>query len=1103
MGISCLVSGPVSPSQPVKPDQPVRRIMKRSDSSSTAGDDVASVKSLESGSGEPSRESEKRPPTGPPDKSVKSGTTEEQTKESTVETRRLDSNRVESKQVDDQDMPVFEETGSFRSGDTRQRRQSDSDRPRLSESNKENVVSKERVYDKVERKDSRDSTPRHVPEKNAQTRDRREERRNSKRDMRPQDDRRNEDSKDAGKRKRDDNEDGGRFPDRRGRFAGRGDTKRERFSESRGRGSRASYPVRGHGRGIGGTVTSYRGRGRGERGERGGRDRDNRDIREYKDYRSSRAREPRPSPPVKTVKDEQKQKEEDKENVVVKENASIIANENVEKVHEDAIKVKQEKELESSSSQAERIVEEPQKRVEETIIDEKKKDQEDSLIHGSKVGEDEDMSSKLPDKDAEKPKEQDDLRKKSDSYREANNLKPKGRGGFGRPGQYSQDSRNPGNQDRRQGGRKFTDKRRTTQESGKDRNVDYDDKRPAQNYSRDQTSQRATGRDNRYWERGREKESQKSHFQHDDRDNGNRRYSQDDRKKRISEKGDDQQPSRQRADEKNQRGGYRSHSTRGRFGKPPVRTSVRGGRSSQPVGSGRFGNNYRRSRSTDEELSDDDYDSDSSSYTTATSASEERKDDKPSDVDKESDSTKAKESGTTFDKSRASSRSTRSPIRGKVSSRAGGRGAGGFGRSRREVERPPRFQKQQERERASMARGLSHGVRPNEGRESGPGRGRGRGRGRREQLPKDSPEAPGIPVTEDWDQEIGDTQKESGDKPGGRRESAPRRGFSAPRSSTDRTRKDKNREPGGTRNTSSRREPFLVERQQAKVEGSKSASGEPRAPLPAARNGFSKDGNRRSDMQGHVYSTGLDSINTGVPENKVPRKQEPPVRKTDIQQFDLHNIAGVICIDDMTDDDSDISSTLSGFVEVTSRRTQKENKDRQRDEEEKRKKIDEQNRQRGNQVGNKKNQPSKPPRFSKQHTPQATQANTQSKLPGVIGKVSSTALSEASIGPSITGSNSNPSSANSTKRNSPVTVERPVSPPPPPVFNAWDKPLIVIPAKPPSTTPLVTSSIPDPLAVGSGKPSSTRPVQPVSPDISLSFAACVVYTCTFGNVICN
>ena len=39
--------------------------MKRSDSSSTAGDDIASVKSLESGGGEPTRESERRSPAVP------------------------------------------------------------------------------------------------------------------------------------------------------------------------------------------------------------------------------------------------------------------------------------------------------------------------------------------------------------------------------------------------------------------------------------------------------------------------------------------------------------------------------------------------------------------------------------------------------------------------------------------------------------------------------------------------------------------------------------------------------------------------------------------------------------------------------------------------------------------------------------------------------------------------------------------------------------------------------------------------------------------------------------------------------------------------------
>lgn len=1066
---SIVDSGPVSPSQPIKPDQPVKRIMKRSDSSSTAGDDIASVKSLESASGETSREVEKKQHAAPVDKAVKPDTREEKTKESTSEATRKESNRMERK-PDDQDLPVFDDSGSVGAGDTSEKRKPDSVLPQGSGkqdlNNKENDVPKERVYDKRERKDD-ESTSKPVSEKSSRFRDRRDEKRSSsKRETRTQDNRGFDDSKDSGKRKREESEDAERFTERRGRFVGRGgDPKRERFSESRGRG-RVTFPVRGHGRGVAATATNYRGRGRGERG--------NRDNREYKEHKPTRSREPKPSPAWKTAKDDQKRNEEDKENVVVKEDTNTFASDGDKKVIHDSTEEKQDKRIESVPSTDKKEANKPEKGNEVTVTEVKKNHENDSMIRERKFEEE----AKLTDKDSDKVKGSDDVNKKAESLKDVNNLKPKVRGGFGRPSQSSQDSRNVNNQDRREGGRKVNDRRRPTQEGGRDRKTDSDnyDKRVGRNYSRDNTNQRQTGRDNRYKERGQERD-QKFHYQRDDRDTGNKRYSQDDRKKRFDDKDDDQQVFRRKGDERNQRGGSRSYSTRGRVTTTPMRTNARGGRSSQPVGSGRFGNNYRRVKSSEEELSDDDYDSDSSSYTTATSASEERRDEKPSSADKENDVKREKERSSGFDKSKANSRPARSPIRGKMSSRAGRRGTGGgFGRSRREVERPPRFQKQQEKERASMGRGVPQGVRTNEGRESGPGRGRGRGRGRREQPQRE--DGLRIPATEDWDEEVNEAHKETessrNDKTGGRRESAPRRGFSGPRSSSERGRKDKSREAGGTRGNSSRREPFLAERQQAKVEGSKSVGGEPRGHLPAARNGFSKDGNRRSDM----HSTGLDSINTGVTDSKTPKKQETLVRKTDIQQYDLHNIAGVICIDDMTDDDSDISSTLSGFVEVTSRRTQKENKDRQREEEERRKKVDEQNRQRGN-VGNKKNQPSKPPRFSKQHT---SQVNSQGKS-GVIGKVSSTAVTETAIGSAITGSNSNPSSANSTKRNSPVNVERPVSPPPP-VFNAWDKPLLLTPAKPPSTSPPVTSSIPDPLAVGSGKPSSTRVVQPQGTVIS-------------------
>lgn len=1050
--MGCLsFAGSLSPSQPVKPDLPVKRIMKRSDSSSTAGDDIPSVKSLESGSGEQSKESEKRPPVAPKQLAVdKAEEIREHTNDGSVKDK-----QSERKPVDNLDLPVFEDEGRVQSDETRHEKLDAAEKPKLSQSEKEKVMARERALDKKERKDGRDTTRKPAPEKTSQNKerreDRRDERRNLKRDTRHYE-RRSEDSKDLGKRKREESDEGGYIPDRRGRFLGRDDSKRERFSESRGRG-RVSFPVRGRGRGVGTSSSSYRGRGRGERGAR--------DDREFREPKPSRSREAKQSPLAKSLDEEQKPAQENKEKVVVEGSSSIPEGDMVTK------------------------------KVGKNVDTFKQKDKEDALLLGEKdkvtEGKDEKViieekkdlpvqqENKEESNNIESSSKQGDQRKKSDNNREVANLKPKGRGGFGKPLQSSEDNKRTPYDDRRPGGKRFPDRRRANDEKGRDRGEYYEEKHFSRNYSRDQHNQRSTGRDMR----NREKE-QTPHSQDDNRDTGTRWYSQDDRRKRFAER-DDKRFSRAKVDGRNPRGGHRSsYPTRGRFSKPPMRPSTRGGRSSQPVGSGRFTNNYRRSKSTDEELSEDDYESDSSSYTTATSASEERRDDKTSD--KESDLRKENESSSGYDRTKAPSRSSRSPLRGKVSMRAGPRGAGGFGRSRREVERPPRFQKQQERERAGFRRGVSRGGN-NEGSEVRPGRGRGRGRGKREQLSKGASDSPGIPVTEDWDDEAGDSVKEGDRSSGGKvetgKESASRKGFTSSRSSTDRTRKDKSRESGAIQNTSARREPFLVERQQAKAEGSKFSGGEPRGPLPAARNGFSKDGNRRSDVHSSPHSTGLDNINTGISEsNKAVRKQDAPVRKTDIQQFDLHNIAGVICIDDMTDDDSDISSTLSGFVEVTSRRSQKENKDRQREEEERKKKSEEQNRQRTNQPGNKKNQSSKPPRFSKQHTPQA---NVQSKAAGVTGKSVSSALSEAVAGITNTASNSNASSASSTKRNSPITVERPMSPAPPPVFNAWDKPLnIVTPAKPQSVAPQVTAALPDPLAVGSGKPTSSRSAQSVS-----------------------
>lgn len=55
-------------------------------------------------------------------------------------------------------------------------------------------------------------------------------------------------------------------------------------------------------------------------------------------------------------------------------------------------------------------------------------------MYGNKVGEDKDLILKVFDKDVEKVKGEDDVRKKIESYREVSDLKLKGCGGFGKFG---------------------------------------------------------------------------------------------------------------------------------------------------------------------------------------------------------------------------------------------------------------------------------------------------------------------------------------------------------------------------------------------------------------------------------------------------------------------------------------------------------------------------------------------------------------------------------------------------------------------------------------------------------------------------------------------
>ena len=318
----------------------------------------------------------------------------------------------------------------------------------------------------------------------------------------------------------------------------------------------------------------------------------------------------------------------------------------------------------------------------------KQKDKEDALLlcEKDKVTEGKDekviieekkdlpvqQENKEESNNIESNSKQGDQRKKSDNNREVANLKPKGRGGFGKPLQSSEDNKRTHYDDRRPGGKRFPDRRRANDEKGRDRGEYYEEKHFSRNYS----NQRSTGRDTR----NREKE-QTPHSQHDDRDTGTRWYSQDDRRKRFGER-DDKRFSRAKVDGRNPRGGHRSsYPTRGRFSKPPMRRVLVVEDLASQLGVGDLQIIIDAQSQPMKNFPRTNYESDSSSYTTATSASEERRDDKTSD--KESDLRKEKESSTGYDRTKAPSRSTRSPLRGKVSMRAGPRGAGGFGRSRR------------------------------------------------------------------------------------------------------------------------------------------------------------------------------------------------------------------------------------------------------------------------------------------------------------------------------------------------------------------------------------------------------------------------------------
>lgn len=1020
--------------------QPVRRIMKRSDSSSTAGDDNASVKSVDStGEHEKKYVSESRGPLST--RTLYDPKAKPDRKEEMLEGKeKLKSQPVkETKETvsgDNKEKNQDTETIEIKGVATRQK-----DRGADDGLNKDQKPpSKGETFQNKEKRDSSSTVLSRKRDPGSRER---------------------KFSQEVSKRRRDD-ESGGRYDDGKDRYFSRSGESRKGIS----------YPVgsRGRGRGVG----SHRGRGRGDsrwghgrevRDSRATRSRDSRDVREERSTREPRDRNDREDRNRRDFKHKDiritEEMKDFNEKEIKKAKDEKVTNDDEtpkdSKVKQDTLKDEKQVQVAKQNEEASLAnKEEHEKNL--CVSRESSRTKPVKQESRNRQGETEQFREST-DRSTEKHEEQKEQRKSETKVEGKEEQQPRGRGGFGKP---------PPKRDQKQSFQDYDNKNRNKEKQ----RGSYRDRE--EHYGRGRGRRGRGGReDNR---RGRD-----SRFA----DRNDTRYSKD---------RDDDRYDREDKERKNNL----SYSSRGgRAGRGITRGAKRGGltRDGRRIGSGRFAENTHaktRKESETANLSDDEG-SETSSYTTATSASDERLDtqqiQKPVAIDEGADD-REKEP-------KQSKSGPRTQTRGfKIStSRAP------FNRTHKEPERPPRFQKQHE-ERIGVGRGRPRGTGRGDMRNTGTGRSRGRGRskfGERDEVV--------IPSTENWDDEdkptdgtnerkqprqreekLRDKKDNSFRRSGGERTNSRQGSSRTLEHEQSRERKSyQHRDGTDSKGTSRKGEPFLAERQQAKNDGSLPAT---RESLPAAKQSTlntDKRAVKKSELKSeknNAYNT-VDSIGTsGSEPTRSQRKNETQQKTSNIMdKFDLHNIAGVFCIDDMTDDDSDISSTLSGFVEVTSRRAIKELKDRQREEEEKRRRVEEKAelaRHKTNQTGDgkfKKNQTSKPPRFAKQHPAVApSQPHSSSKAVGNLGKLAAEIVQAV---PS-TGASSNASSTNSTKRNSPITVERGISPAQPPIFNAWDRPLIVTPAKQPSeSTVAAVVRAPDPLAVGSGKPSS-RNLQKVS-----------------------
>lgn len=286
---------------------------------------------------------------------------------------------------------------------------------------------------------------------------------------------------------------------------------------------------------------------------------------------------------------------------------------------------------------------------------------------------------------------------------------------------------------------------------------------------------------------------------------------------------------------------------------------------------------------------------------------------------------------------------------------------------------------------------------------------------------------------------------------------------------------------------------FLGDRQQDRV-GHIDASGLTDT-LPAAGKALFADHNSAEEKYGHrSIARGSSSTKRLIGDNRGQsiveshhEFSEPPkkmaksksIEKQEfLRQFDVNNIASVVCVDDMPQNDGEGED---GFVEVCNRKKQKaRNTEKVRQKEEEKKKLQEDSSVKPNKrnVTDTKETSGKPPRPVKvvdQHTQRATQSFSPVTSQTQLASVSQSQASNAAMA-AVGGWEPAQALLRGVQMVSQVESldgSKPVSGPSQPPINAWKRPLNFAASLSGSPGSGIQAPAPDPKAVGTGKPNAS------------------------------